>query len=238
MSSNNFPTVSVTAENAPDCLRSLYGAGNAKRVAKAQSQLDERETRRKNTAKSLSCPGAREQEIYTPLAIVAAIKRMWPLIALDPCSGPRSVVGAERCYSVSPSIVPMLDAKGNARLDKEGNIKTKVVYVPLAGETDGKAARWEDYTYCNPPFKFLKDWMMKARHEGEDGLEVLLLAPSRAHRKWFRDVAATATSICDLDPVKFMGFKSAFPGPMQMLYWGQLKNLFKHEFHGILGDCR
>jgi len=200
------------SHTAPKCMKALYGA---------------REQSRRNTAKSLISPGERPQEILTPRPLLNAIRAMWPSIALDPCGSPDSIVYADETYCVSPSVV----RKGD---------KTSIHYLPgTPGEVDGLTAPWVDYTYCNPPFKSLSTWLDKATTEATArGLEVLMLAPARTNRRWFRAATRTCSSICELDPVVFEGFDQAFPAPLWMLYWGTLTNLFEFEFDQVLGGVR
>lgn len=217
-------TEMLTPKSAPKCLKAFYGARKASRSS-APTEIFTADQKRRNTAKSMIAPGDRPQEIYTPPVILEAVLKVWPRIALDPCSGPGSLIYADTHYYVSPSIV----------LTKSG--KPKTVYTVNPGEIDGLTQKWVDYTYVNPPFNLLKAWLMKARHEGQDEIELMFLSPARGHRKWYRDVLHTCTSVCDLDPVKFVGFKSAFPTPLVMLYWGQNPNLFANAFEQ-LGDVR
>ncbi len=224
------PTTRPVTEVVPAALQAFHGAGNAKR-ANLQDEVtlaDKLETRRKNTAKSMIAPGTRKQEIYTPPELIEAINKVWPHIALDPCSGPESTVGALRSYYTPPSVV----------LTPTG--KQKIVYIPVGGDcVDGLTASWEDYTFANPPYKLLKDWMLKGHAEGHiQEREVMMLVPARGHRTWFRDVVATCSEVCDLNPVKFVGYKSAFPAPLLMIYFGAFREMFKEAFSGKLGDCR
>ncbi len=224
------PTTRPITEAVPDALKAFYGAGNAKRAAEAElpTLADKAEERRKNTAKSMIAPGTRKQEIYTPPVLIEAILKVWPHIALDPCSGPESIVGAQRSFYTPPSVV----------LTPTG--KQKIVYIPVGGDSvDGLTTEWVDYTYANPPYKLLKDWLLKARVEGDiQEREVMMLVPARGHRTWFRDVLASASEVCDLNPVKFVGYKSAFPAPLLMVYWGAFREIFKNAFSGKIGDCR
>lgn len=192
------------------CLKAFYGA---------------RESSRKNTVKSLVSPGERPQEIYTPQCIVDALHRVWPHIALDPCSGPGSIVQALDTYHV-----PM-----RYRQTKSG--KLRPYYEASGDEVDGLVADWVDYTYANPPYRELQKWLKKAELEGERGLEIAMLAPTRGNRTWFRDACRRATSVIELDPLTFLGFKSAFPAPLCMLYWGASKSTFEFAFEA-LGDAR
>jgi hypothetical protein len=209
------------------CLQAFYGARSRSRSRK-----------RKNTAKSLISPGERPQEIYTPHAVVEALLRIWPHIALDPCSGPGSVVGALDTFYIPERIEQVRDKKGNVVLDDNGEPKTRTYYrVEAEGEIDGLTREWVDYAYCNPPFKNLKPWLAHAERQGEAGRETAMLAPTRGNRSWFRDATRRATSVIDLDPLAFLGHKSTFPAPLCMLYWGAMKQLFEFAFEA-LGDAR
>lgn len=196
--------------NTIPCLEAFYGA----------------RAKRNNTVKAHTGAGHRPQEIYTPPAIIDALLRVWPHIALDPCAGPQSLVGALDTYYIPG----------------RPNAKGKLVYAAQGDEQDGLVEPWVDYTYANPPFCNLKPWLEKARFEGSragrgNGLEVAMLCPTRGHRTWTRDAWTTCTSVIDLNPLKFVGFTSTFPEPLVVLYWGDSKALFELSFEG-LGDAR
>ncbi len=188
---------------APEALASLYSAPHRRRA-------------RAKTAKALVGGGERPQQIYTPQTIIDAILRVWPHIALDPCSGPDSIVPAAcRCYvSEKP------DGK----------------FTPGPGEIDGTKLPWVDHTYANPPFRFLKQWLGKARTEGAV-CEVMMLAPVRPHRVWWREARESAAATAWLNPVIFRDYKSGFPVPMALLYWGELVEVFTWSIESAgLGD--
>lgn len=194
-------------------LQAFFGAGEAKRKARAAALIG---------------PGYRPQEIYTPACIRDALLQVWPHIALDPCSGPNSIMEAHETFYVPPTVI----------VSKTG--RKRVVYVPGEGDTDGLAQPWQHYTFVNPPYGNLKKWMDKISWEGSprgERREVAALVPWRGHRAWFRDAIATCTSIVDLDPLAFVGFKNTFPAPLVMLYWGESKSLFELAFEA-LGDAR
>jgi hypothetical protein len=186
------------------CLQAFYGA---------------REESRKNIAKSMIGPGDRPQEIYTPLPIIIALLQVWPKIALDPCSGPDSLVPAETKWCVPPR--------------KEGK---RTVFIAQDNEVDGLCEPWQDYTYVNPPYADLKVWLAKCKEQGQT-YEVATLVPTRGHRRWFRKAALSAALVVDLDPVKFVGYKSTFPAPLCLLYWGECANMMTVAFEA-LGDPR
>lgn len=128
-------------------------------------------------------PGPRRQEIYTPKVILDAIAKFWPDgIALDPCSGPDSIV------------------ESDARLFESDN---------------GLAHPWPARTYVNPPYRYLKDWMLHA----DQFDEWIMLCPVRTNRTWWREVGYRSF-ICWLDPVKFVGYDQVFPAPLCLMYRG------------------
>lgn len=103
-------------------------------------------------------------------------------------------------------------------------------YYTLSEGHDGLAMPWWDRTYVNPPYGELKKWLAKAS-EYPKTLEVMLLCPVRTHRKWFR--LDHWRSACLLDPVKFEGYKQAFPAPLVMLYNGRRQHTFKEVFENF-----
>jgi hypothetical protein len=150
----------------------------------------------------------RPQEIFTPEILLDAIDLVWPEgIALDPCPHPDS---------------PVFN-------------RAKSFYCE--GVECGLSHPWEPFTYANPPFKYLKDWLAKALDEYVSGTrEMMLLVPVRTHRKWFRAACLLADDTCWLDPVTFEGYPTSFPAPLCMLYYGERKDRFREVFNA-LGDC-
>ncbi len=162
----------------------------------------EKDRKRRNTAKSMISPPEggtdRPQEIYTPQCIVDVLKAVWPEgVWLDPCSGPDSIVGASRRCC------------GSRR----------------AGD-DGLEVAWPHFTYFNPPYKYLKDWLYKAYSEvlkAGGNLELIGLFPVRTHRLWWRKTLLDfpGVTVVYLDPLKFAGYQQAFPAPLCLAYWGK-----------------
>lgn len=166
-----------------------------------------RDRARKNTAKSMISPGTRPQEIYTPQCIVDGLLRLWPNgIDLDPCSGPDSIVPAEGMY--------------------DG-----------IGDSDGLGDTWDHSqiktVYVNCPFKDLKKWLAKAAAESRCGLEIVMLCPTRHHRKWFRAALGYADCTIYLNPLKFHGYAQAFPAPLCLIGWNVDVDRFKEAFKDL-----
>lgn len=172
--------------------------------------------------------------MYTPREIIDAILRVWPHIELDPCTGPYSIVPARTTCFVSPKTVPAM--KGGAQqVDTKGNPKFKIVYDADSNEIDGLLVPWCDYTFVNPPYARLEEWLAKAADEGRRGREVMVLCPLRPHRKWFR-ASTQGALVWDLNPVKFVGYKSAAPMAMCIVYWGENEMLFREAFVNLGGS--
>lgn len=158
----------------------------------------ERDRRRKNTAKSMISPS--EGGVEREQTIYT------PKIVLD--------VIAE----VWPEGIQLDPCSG-----PDSDVVSKYKY----NETDdGLICNWFSRTYCNPPYKNLKDWLAKADTDGADGIEIIVLCPVRTHRKWFRRTMERCTAICWMDPLKFKGYAQAFPAPLCLLYWGNRKEAF------------
>jgi hypothetical protein len=202
------------ADRAPKALRAFYGASDKQK--------------RDNTAKSVICPGEREQAIDTPEEIVEGLLRFWGGIALDPCSSPSSIVPADVKFYVPPRIEVY-----HGRADGKLVEKTRTVFKAVPGEKCGLTDAWVDGTYANPPFKFLKDWLAKAQKEAKRTPEIIVLGPVRSQRKWWRAAARSATKVIYLDPVKFRGYRIGFPQGLCLMYWGEFTNLFVEAFEKL-----
>lgn len=201
-------TIPPAGLSTPEALAGLFNSPHARRA-------------RANTAKARIGPGDRPQEVYTPPELVRPMLMVWPHIECDPCSGPDSLIPARVKAHIPLSYITT---------DK-GRIKP--VYVG-PDHINGLKFAWPNYTYSNPPYAELKAWMLKAMREAGTGpvhTEIMQLVPVRCHRKWWRQVALrSADAICWLDPVKFVGSKSAAPFPLAMLYWGESVSQFRWAF--------
>jgi hypothetical protein len=108
---------------------------------------------------------------------------------------------------------------GKIALDAADTLQQTPALKHYTGEpgSDGLVEPWTDGTYCNPPYKDLKEWLSKACKEATTGSRIVVLCPVRPHRAWFRRAMREATSIVYLNPLKFEGFKQAFPAPLCLL---------------------
>jgi hypothetical protein len=96
----------------------------------------------------------------------------------------------------------------------EGLVRAARIVIP---PENGLAIEWPERTYINPPFDDLKPWLTKFAAS----FEVLMLAPVRTHRKWFRVAMDACTDLVFLNPVAFVGFAQVFPAPLCLLYRGR-----------------
>lgn len=153
-------------------------------------------------------PAQREQEIYTPWEIVDVCLNTWPEgIALDPCSGPVSLVPAASAYT-------------GVKIDT-GDVNKDGTAITRWGGS-GLIAPWCARTYVNMPYGDLEDWLHKSAIEHSHGnTEQILLFPVRPNRTWWcRYMAEIATSVAWLRPLKFVGFSSGFPAPLVLVHTG------------------
>jgi hypothetical protein len=108
---------------------------------------------------------------------------------------------------------------GSIALDACDTLQQTSASAHYTGEegSDGLALPWANGTYCNPPYKDLKAWLAKATVEATTGSSIIVLCPVRPHRAWFRRAMREASAIVYLNPLKFEGFKQAFPAPLCLL---------------------
>lgn len=99
-------------------------------------------------------------------------------------------------------------------------------YIPR----NGLDVKWPARTYCNPPYGELRKWL----EHGAEFDEVIWLAPVRTHRKWFRPWWNGLSVRLALNPLKFVGWDSAYPAPLVLGYRGVERIRFLDSF-GHLG---
>jgi len=153
----------------------------------------------------------RNQDINTPQFLIDAILELWPDgIKLDPCSNKTSKIPAVR------KLYPPDSGFEN-----------------MTSLLDGLTYKWPDFTYANPPYNKLKDWLAKP----VPGREHLLLAPCRPNRRWYCEAIGTFPVTCWLKPFPFDGHKQAYPTPLGLSYWGTRIKEFNRIFsrYGVVG---
>jgi len=94
-------------------------------------------------------------------------------------------------------------------------------------EDDGLSGDWPAGTFFNPPYKNLKLWLGHARSQTEH----IGLYPVRTNRDWWMNHHCHSVSaIAWLKPLKFVGFKGAFPAPLVLVYSGRRDFLGEERF--------
>lgn len=156
-----------------------------------ESYAEQKEQSRKNTAKSMISPPDidRPQDIRTPPDLIEAVIELFD-----------GVIALDACDSLCQT-------------------KAMMHYTGPEPGGDGLVEPWVDRTYCNPPYKDLKFWLDKALKEAKQGKRIAVLCPVRPHRAWFRRAMRAATSLVYLNPLKFEGYKQAFPAPLCLLIY-------------------
>ena len=164
----------------------------------------------------------KKQTIYTPQCVIDAVLEVWPEgIACDPCAGPHDVESWADETRVPAQI----------RAYADGDVTDGVEGWSVTG--GGLGFDWPTHTFVNPPYGDLKTWLPKCVATDE----CMALVPVRTHRTWWRDAALQANGICWMNPLKFVGYKSTFPAPLALMYWGHRVEAFSTAL-AHLGDCR
>jgi hypothetical protein len=148
-------------------------------------------------------PAEREQQILTPQCILDVCTALWGAIHLDPCAA---------------SVTQPIATKNYYGHNND----------PRAGG-NGLTDPWCNYAYVNPPYKHLKLWLAKSLSEVAKAQEQILLFPVRTNRVWWCDyVRLTPTAVSWLKPLKFKGYKQAFPAPLVLVYTGNNSSDFRY----------
>ncbi|ABK77250.1 N-6-adenine-methyltransferase [Cenarchaeum symbiosum A] len=160
----------------------------------------------------------------TPPVYVDAVRRvLGGVICLDPCSNPRSVVGAEVEY--------MLPARDG--LEEKWNYP-KIYVNPPYGADRARGTK-------------ISDWLRRCAEAGKSGSEVLALVPVATNTShWKMHVFGRADAVCFLRDTRLRflvdgrdGGKGA-PMACAMVYYGGNVRRFSTVFreHGAVVDLR
>lgn len=160
---------------------------------------------------------AKRSDTNTPPEILAMARAVFGgPISLDPCSNPKSAVGAE--HEV------MLTTYEAAEVPLER--RHRVTYG------SGLTLPWSGSVFVNPPFDHLAKWAQKCAGEHElRGAEVLLLGPARTDTVWFHSLIPSCSAWCLWKGrIRFLGEEDQCPFPLCFVYWGPNVECFERVF--------
>ena len=151
-----------------------------------------------------------EDSWCTPRHIVDRVRDLGEgRIALDPCSNPNSIVGAD------------------------------VEWFGPPNGSDGLLLPWskaDGLIYVNPPYteKYAWTWKCHVEHQRNIGCEIVALLPADTDTQWFQRFAAKAQKRCFLDKrLKFHGDRNhGARFPSVVIYWGIRPHKFIAAFEG------
>lgn len=145
----------------------------------------------------------RNQDINTPQFLIDAILELWP-----------EGIACDPCAN------------------ETSKVPSRLPIYPFM-RPDGIGYDWPNFTYANPPYNKLKDWLTKP----VPGREHLMLAPCRPNRRWYCEAIGTFPVTCWLKPFPFDGHTQAYPTPLGLSYWGTRIKEFNRIFsrYGVVG---
>lgn len=65
----------------------------------------------------------------------------------------------------------------------------------INGFVDGLLWDWEDFNWCNPPYKECDKWVKKAYDEQQKGHQTVMLIPVRTETKYWHDYILTNPNV-------------------------------------------
>lgn len=156
-------------------------------------------------------PNQREQEIGTPDCLLAVVRQAFGQeINLDPCANPARPIALSHYFG---------ERYDTGKKHKDGTAK-------MAWRGDGLTSPWADKTFFNSPYENLSDWLEKSFDETK--FEQIGLFPVRPNRQWWCSYMASVNAHAYLKPLKFEGYKQAFPAPLCLAYIGSRKEEFEN----------
>jgi site-specific DNA-methyltransferase (adenine-specific) len=85
-------------------------------------------------------------------------------------------------------------------------------------EDDGLTNQWYTWTYCNPPYSEVDNWVMKAHMEADKGNYSVMLIPARTDTKWFHKIIYKKYEIRFLEGrLRFEGTEHSAPFPSMLV---------------------
>lgn len=137
-------------------------------------------------------------------------------------------------WETPDSVLDLVRKVGPIALDpcstRKNPTQARKVYTP---DEDGLSKPWNvvaGLNYVNPPYRYCKEWIVKAVAESARGCEIIALVPARTDTRYWQDwIFPTAKSICFwkgrikfLDPTGEGDAVARHPAPMPtaLIYWG------------------
>jgi phage N-6-adenine-methyltransferase len=138
------------------------------------------------------------------------------------------------CWATPPQFFERLAGRFDFKLDacaQEWSAKCAEWY---SEQDDGLALPWQSWTWCNPPYSRVADWLQKAHREATLGNSSVILMFARTDTRAFHQWALNASEIVFLkgrlkfiDPATHQPGMTA-PSPSMLVIFEA----------GKLGDCR
>lgn len=208
------------------------------------------------TRECVAMPGVRDQRVLTPQCVVDGLLALWADgVAYDAAGAPESLIGAARQTETRGLVDPWPDRTycnppyGECLFDPETQRPDYLIELELRRQrkavTDArkKAKKVGEKPPATPmpalppglPLKKagLIDWLDQQLRFSEG--ESVMLVPNRTHRRWLRMWRAEVDGLVELDPLAFLGAKSAAPFPLVFGYVGPRVDAF-HKAFAHLGD--
>ena len=182
-------------------------------------------------------PGTRNQVVLTPQCIVDGLVQLFGRIEYDAAGAEGSIVPARRMTTSRGLLDPWPDKTycnppyGKSLRDPDNQLELLIEETRIreAAKAAGKPPRFPDGLPV--PKCSLKDWLKMQLAGGES----VMLVPNRTHRKWLRKWRRAVDGLVELDPLKFHGWKQAFPAPLVLGYKGPEPGRFWAAFSHV-GD--
>jgi transcriptional regulator with XRE-family HTH domain len=117
-----------------------------------------------------------------------------------------------------------LDPCAGSTNSRVARVKARVL---LTVNDDGLNSKWFGTTFCNPPYgRSLPRWIQKCATEGERGVNVLALIPSRTDTRYWHDHVAGRADIWMLKGrLRFGDGSCPSPFPSAIVLWGDNSEL-------------
>jgi phage N-6-adenine-methyltransferase len=80
--------------------------------------------------------------------------------------------------------------KTKFKIDAAATKKNALCKRFFTEKEDGLLQHWDEDTFCNPPYKYFRNWIEKAYHEAnEREIITCLIGPKGCSQRWYHDYA-------------------------------------------------